>query len=139
MRQELVPCLLGSLQAGYVGFRPLVVGLQRRSCGSPTACHASSVWLKRSPVSRTSLPGLALGPPAERFILRRLRCSLVVESGALSGLGGVARRCAGPTASAALAQVSAVLFRERQKAPGVGQFARAVRRDRPGQLYPLVV
>ena len=33
LRQELVPCLLGSLQAGYVRVRPLVVGLQMTLVG----------------------------------------------------------------------------------------------------------
>ena len=129
--QELVPCLLGPLQAGHVGSQSLAVRSQREL-----------IWLAdRLPrLSRLvealggfpHLPaGLAPAPRAERFTLRLPRCSSVVESGAASGLGSVARRCAGPTASA-LTQVSAVLFRERQKAPGVGQFARVVRQDRPG-------
>ena len=42
-------------------------------------------------------------------MLRHLRCLLVVETGAAKGLGGVARRCAGPTASAL--RQSAVLLR----------------------------
>ena len=86
--QELVPCLLGPLQAGHVGFQSLVVRTpKRRSYGSPTACHASRAWSKRSPVSRTSRRALRLPHRPSDLSCDRLRCSLVVESGAAKRLG----------------------------------------------------
>ena len=133
------PVLAGLAPGGLPQLPAVGMQVSRgRWYGSPSARHACE-RLVEAHARLPHLPaGLVPAPPAERFILHSLRCSLVVEGGAASGLGGVARRCAGPTASA-LAQVSAVLFRERQTPPGVGQFARAVRRDRPGQLRPLVV
>ena len=91
--QELVPCLLGPAPGGPRRF-PVVgsAGPKERSYGSPTACHASRLVEALAGFPHLA-PGFAPGPPAERLMLRHLRCLLVVESGVAKGLGGVARRC----------------------------------------------